>query len=107
LTVLLKNWYNLQSLENKEFKMNENVQYFLALGMPEGMDWLWILLIALLIFGGSRLPSLARSLGKSVNEFKKGLNEAKDVKDETESEVKKLKDDTTKDVSNTGEPGKQ
>lgn len=46
----------------------------LALGLPGGWEWLVILLVALLIFG-SRLPSLMRSLGKSVSEFKKGLQE--------------------------------
>lgn len=37
-----------------------------------------ILFVALLMFGG-RLPEVARSLGKSVNQFKRGL---KDVEDE-------------------------
>jgi len=36
-----------------------------------------ILIIALLIFG-SRLPSVMRSLGKSVTEFKRGLHEVQD-----------------------------
>ena len=34
-----------------------------------------ILLIVLLIFGGSKLPQLARSLGKAQSEFKKGSEE--------------------------------
>jgi sec-independent protein translocase protein TatA len=34
-----------------------------------------ILLIALVMFGGTRLPEVARSLGKSINEFKKGIQE--------------------------------
>ena len=38
-------------------------------------ELLVILIIALLIFG-SRLPSVMRNLGKSVNEFKHGMNES-------------------------------
>ncbi|MBS0263277.1 MAG: twin-arginine translocase TatA/TatE family subunit [Planctomycetes bacterium] len=30
-------------------------------------------LIVLVLFGGSRIPTLARSLGKSITEFKKGV----------------------------------
>ena len=45
-----------------------------------------IFLIVLLIFGGSKIPELARGLGKGINEFKK----AKDgIKDEIEKEVSK------------------
>ena len=36
--------------------------------------WAVILFIGLLLFG-SRLPSVARNMGKGINEFKKGLNE--------------------------------
>ena len=43
-----------------------------GIGMQE---LLVVLLIALLVFGASRLPGIARSLGKSVNELKKGLKE--------------------------------
>lgn len=59
---------------------------FIASGPPEvdimtGMfspwHWLFILAIAVLLFG-NRLPEIARSLGRSVNEFKRGLREVKD-----------------------------
>ncbi len=36
-----------------------------------------ILIIVLVLFGANRLPDLARSLGSSVKEFKKGVNEVK------------------------------
>lgn len=38
-------------------------------------ELLIVLLVALLIFGGSQLPKLARSLGSAQREFKKGLDE--------------------------------
>ena len=52
----------------------------LAFGLPGGSEWVIILIVALLIFG-SRLPSVMRSLGKSVNEFKKGVNDVVDATD--------------------------
>jgi len=41
-------------------------------------ELLLILLIVLVLFGGSKLPDLARSLGSSVKEFKKGISERKE-----------------------------
>lgn len=41
-------------------------------------ELLLILVIVLILFGAQRLPDLARSLGGSVKEFKKGINEVKD-----------------------------
>lgn len=50
-------------------------------GMPGGWELAVVLVLGVLIFG-RRLPELARSVGKSVVEFKKGL---KDVKGEIDS----------------------
>ena len=49
-------------------------------------ELLLILVIVLILFGANRLPELARSLGSSVKEFKKGINE---VKEDTSSAAKK------------------
>jgi sec-independent protein translocase protein TatA len=45
-----------------------------------------ILVILLLLFGSSRLPQLARGMGKSINEFKKGIGEGTSAA-ESEREV--------------------
>jgi sec-independent protein translocase protein TatA len=45
--------------------------FAIALGGPE---LLIILVIALLLFGGTQLPKLARSLGQAQKEFKKGID---------------------------------
>ena len=44
--------------------------------MPGIEELLIILLIILVIFGGAKLPQLARSLGKAKGEFSKGLKES-------------------------------
>lgn len=44
-----------------------------------------ILLIVLLLFGAARLPEIARSIGKSIKEFKKGF---KEIKEDNEEEPK-------------------
>jgi len=54
--------------------------------MPGGWEFLVVLLIALLIFG-RRLPEIARNMGKSMSEFKKGIREAQDTKDEIINDV--------------------
>ena len=51
-----------------------------------GQELLIILLIVLLIFGARKLPELARSLGASAKEFRKGI-EAGATEDEDESKM--------------------
>ena len=55
----------------------------MSLGAPE---LIVVLIIVMLIFGASRLPKLARSLGESSREFKKGMSEgAREEDDDTAS----------------------
>ena len=75
--------------------MTNEIMNILALGMPGGPEWIIILIIAVLIFG-RRLPDIARSVGKSITEFKKGIHEAKDEVASTIDEA----DDIAKESSN-------
>lgn len=52
---------------------------FGPIGMPE---LIVIMVIALIIFGPRKLPELGRSLGRSLNEFKRASNELKHTLDE-------------------------
>lgn len=52
---------------------------FGSIGMPE---LIIIFVIALIIFGPRKLPELGRSLGRSLNEFKRASNELKHTLDE-------------------------
>jgi sec-independent protein translocase protein TatA len=43
-----------------------------------GWEWVIVVLAVLLLFGAKRIPDLARSLGQSIKEFKKGAREVTD-----------------------------
>jgi sec-independent protein translocase protein TatA len=59
---------------------------FPNIGLPE---LIIILIIACLLFGASQIPKLARALGKSAKEFKKGLHEDEETTEKTgEQETK-------------------
>jgi sec-independent protein translocase protein TatA len=54
----------------------------LGFGAPGPLELAIIAGIILLLFGGSKLPSLMRNLGRSTNEFKRGMSESLDEDDE-------------------------
>lgn len=59
------------------------------MSFPGGTEIIVVLLIALLIFGSSRLPKLARSMGQAGREFKGGLREG--FKEEVDGECRSCK----------------
>ena len=59
-----------------------------AIGMPQGMEWLVVLIIALLLFG-NKLPAMMRGMGGSIKEFKKGMEDGTDDKKSDKLEAKK------------------
>ena len=68
-----------------------------GIGMPE---MILILAIALIVIGPKKLPDLAKSLGRAMNEFKKATREIKESMDIDGDlqEVKKSFDDLNQDV---------
>ena len=65
---------------------------YLGFWTPGPVEVIVILVVALLIFG-RRLPEIARNIGKSLTEFKKGIHEAKETKDDLEKDVSEIKNE--------------
>lgn len=63
-------------------------------GLPNGMEWIILLVVILLLFGGKKIPELMRGVGRGVGELQKGLSEgkrqfedaARDVRDDKSEE---------------------
>ena len=47
---------------------------FLFLSLPGGMEWVIILFVVLLLFGGKKIPELMHGLGKGIREFNNARN---------------------------------
>jgi sec-independent protein translocase protein TatA len=57
----------------------------MLLSMPGGGEWITILIVVVILFGGKKIPELARGIGKGIREF----NDAKEgVKKEIETGMK-------------------
>jgi len=72
----------------------------LLLSMPGGSEWILIVLVVLLFFGGKKIPDLMRGIGRGIREF----NDAKEnVKKELEAGMNE-KDDAKNTASPTTSP---
>ncbi|HEY2803723.1 MAG TPA: twin-arginine translocase TatA/TatE family subunit [Actinomycetota bacterium] len=67
--------------------------------MPGGPELLVVAAVVLLLFGAKKLPDLARSLGRSSSEFKKGMREGGDDQDEEETTTPSKASTETTDTS--------
>ena len=62
--------------------------------MPGGPEWIIILIVVLVLFGGAQLPKLAKNLGKAQKEFKDGMAEASQPDDTDSTASKSSSDDS-------------
>lgn len=63
------------------------------------MEILWILVLALVVFGPKRLPEMGKTIGKAIREFK-------NVGNEIQEEITKVTDDIDIDPDKTIKPPK-
>ncbi len=70
----------------KQIIMNTlNSLLYVFLALPGGMEWIFILLAVVLLFGGKKIPELMKGIGKGVRDF----NDAKEsVKNEIDAGIK-------------------
>jgi len=70
------------------------------MGIPGGWELVLIVGVVLLLFGGKKIPELAKGLGKGIKDFKKAVNEddepvvekAKEIEAKTESVAEEAKE---------------
>jgi sec-independent protein translocase protein TatA len=66
--------------------------------IPGGFELVLILAVVLLLFGGKKIPELAKGLGQGIKNFKKSVKD-----DEEEKEVAASADTQTKKVESSAE----
>ena len=73
------------------------------MSMPGGMEWLLISLVVLLLFGGKKIPELAKGLGSGIKNFKKAVKDDEDEIAEVKKsdEIEKKSEATTADKNET------
>lgn len=74
------------------------------MGMPGGMEWVLIALVVLLLFGGKKIPELAKGLGSGIKNFKKAVKDdeqevastdkKEEIEKKEEAKVSESKDET-------------
>jgi sec-independent protein translocase protein TatA len=55
------------------FRLKEFYMTALIMGLPGGMEWVILLVVALLLFGGTRLAGMGKGAGRAIREFKEEI----------------------------------
>lgn len=72
------------------------------MSMPSGMELVLIVLVILLMFGGKKIPELAKGLGSGIRNFKKAIKDDEDeVVQNKSDEIEKKSETTTTEKNET------
>ncbi|WP_456392825.1 twin-arginine translocase TatA/TatE family subunit [Nitratifractor sp.] len=64
------------------------------MGMPSGWELLLVVGVVVLLFGGKKIPELAKGLGKGIKDFKKAVNEDDEPQQSSAKEIEEKKEHT-------------
>jgi len=67
----------------------------LLFGLPGGGEWIMIVLIVLVLFGGRKIPELMRGLGQGIREFN---NAKSNIKSEINENIRELETQKRKEL---------
>lgn len=73
------------------------INFFLLGFMFSGFEWIIILLVIFLFFGGKKIFELMCGFGKGVKSFKEGVNEVKEEINKVKEEIDELENKEKKD----------
>lgn len=71
------------------------------MSMPGGSEWLLIALVVLLLFGGKKIPELAKGLGSGIKNFKKAMKDEEDEVVNKSDEIERKSSTTSTDKNET------
>ena len=71
------------------------------MSMPGGMEWVLIALVVLLLFGGKKIPELAKGLGSGIKNFKKAIKDDEDEVVNKSDEIERKPSTTSTDKNET------
>ena len=71
------------------------------MSMPGGMEWLLIAFVVLLLFGGKKIPELAKGLGSGIKNFKKAVKDDEDEVVNKSDEIERKPSTTSTDKNET------
>ena len=53
-----------------------------------GPEWIWVIVVIVVLFGASRLPAMGRNVGLGIKEFTKGVTEGSRAEDKDKDATK-------------------